>query len=83
MLVRAALKLGLSLWLVALLPSCEATPDPHRCHDYRWLRCRTLVLQPGFFGHNRCSNPWHELSIEQGVPICRCKRRPECEGDAQ
>lgn len=31
-------------------------------------------------GGDHCPNPWHEFSIEQGVPVCRCKARPECEG---
>ena len=67
---------------VALLSSCTKEQGESRqnsCEDWWWQDCRTLVLQPGIFGHDRCKNPWHELVIEQGVPICRCKHRPECE----
>ena len=62
------------------LAACEGAPPIHNtCLDWNWQDCRTFVLQSGIFGNHRCRNPWHELVVEQGIPICRCKRRPECD----
>lgn len=64
----------------ALSASCaEGNRIHNSCEDWNWNACRTFVLQPGVFGHDRCKNPWHELVVDQGVPMCRCKRRPECD----
>ena len=72
--------------ILVLLPiiiiGCNSPSPPKLCEEYEWRTCKDEVLFAGAFPDWRdrqCSNDWHELRPENGVAICRCKHRPECE----